>query len=73
MVIAIIFGAHLLPFCWLYDSKTYYVMSVIVSIGTLIVGLMTPPLTLACVMIVVEIIFSTVLYFEDKNHNYGKQ
>ena len=73
MVIAMIFGAHLLPFGWLYDSKAYYVMSVVVSIGALIVGLTTSPFTLACVMIVVEIIFSTVLYFEDKHQNYGKQ
>ena len=28
MVIAIIFGAHLLPFGWLYDSKVYYFMLV---------------------------------------------
>ena len=27
---------------------------------------------MACVMIVVEIIFSTILYFEDKHQNYGK-
>lgn len=73
MVIAMIFGAHLLPFGWLYDSKAYYVMSGVVSIGALIVGLMTTPFTLACVMIVVEIIFSMILYFEDKNQNYGKQ
>ena len=69
MVIAIIFGAHLLPFGWLYDSKVYYFMSGIVSIGALITGLMFSPLTLACVMIGVEIIFSILLFFEEKKRN----
>ena len=69
MVIAIIFGAHLLPFGWLYDSKVYYFMSGIVSIGALTIGLMFSPLTLACVMIGVEIIFSILLFFEEKKRN----
>ena len=69
MVIAIIFGAHLLPFGWLYDSKVYYFMSGIVSIGALIIGLMFSPFTLACIMIGVEIIFSILLFFEEKKRN----
>ena len=69
MVIAIIFGAHLLPFGWLYDSKVYYFMSGIVSIGALTIGLMFSPLTLACVMIGVEIIFSILLFLEEKKRN----
>ena len=70
MVIAIIFGAHLLPFGWLYDSKAYYIMSVVVSLEALVVGLMTSPFVLSCIMIVVEIIFSIVLYSEDKRINH---
>ncbi|MCR4765400.1 MAG: hypothetical protein K5856_04400 [Bacteroidaceae bacterium] len=67
MVIAIIFGAHLLPFGWLYSSKAYYIMSVVVSIGALVVGLLYPPIVLACVMIGVEILFSLWLRFENKS------
>ncbi len=66
MVIAIIFGAHLLPFGWLYDSKAYYAMSGIVSVGALIVGLLYSPFILACVMIIVEIVFSIILWRENK-------
>lgn len=66
MVIAMIFGAHLLPFGWLYDSKAYYMMSVLVSIGALIVGLTYSPFVLACTMIGVEIVFSLILYRENK-------
>lgn len=66
MVIAIIFGAHLLPFGWLYDSKAYYIMSVVVSIGALIVGLIYSPFVLACTMIGVELLFSLILYLENK-------
>lgn len=64
MVIAIIFGAHLLPYGWLYDSKSYYSLSVIVTILALIVGLNFKPFVLAGMMIVIEFIFSALLYFE---------
>ena len=37
MVYAMIFGAHLLPYGWLYQSKTYYVLSVIIPIMVLVV------------------------------------
>lgn len=40
MVIAMIFGAHLLPYAWLYSSKIYAIMSVIVPIVSLIIGSM---------------------------------
>lgn len=33
MVYAMVFGAHLFPYGWLYQSKTYYILSVIVPIG----------------------------------------
>jgi len=32
MVIAMIFGAHLLPYSWLYKSKSYMALSVIIPI-----------------------------------------
>lgn len=67
MSLAMVFGAHLLPFGWLYDSKVYYIMSGVITIGALVVGLIFPPHILALCMIVVGIIFCLLLYFENRN------
>ena len=47
MVYAMIFGAHLMPFSWLYQSKSYLVLSIIIPILSLILGLLFPPYVLA--------------------------
>lgn len=67
MTLAMVFGAHLLPFGWLYESKVYYAMSGFVTIGALVVGLMFPPQILALCMIAVEIIFCLLLHLENKS------
>jgi len=69
MVIAMIFGAHLLPYAWLYSSRIYGVMSVVVPISALIIGNMFEVYILAIVMVVYEIIFSLVLTMEVKQIN----
>lgn len=66
MVIAMIFGAHLLPFGWLYNSKSYMALAVIIPILSLIVGLNFENYILAIMMIIIEIVFSIMLYFENK-------
>lgn len=66
MVIAIIFGAHLMPYSWLYKSKVYLVLSVIIPISALFVGLKFEPYILAIMMIIIEILFSMLLIFENK-------
>ncbi|MEH7461620.1 hypothetical protein V7166_05780 [Bacillus thuringiensis] len=66
MVLAIIFGAHLLPFGWLYKSKAYFVMAIVVSFTSLIMGIIFSPVTVAIVMISLEILFSIWLSFEIK-------
>ncbi len=66
MVLAMIFGAHLLPYGWLYKSKSYMVLSVIIPIVVLIMGVNFPPYTVAGIMIVSEIIFSLLLIMEVK-------
>lgn len=66
MVIAMIFGAHLMPYSWLYKSKTYMVLSVIIPLFALVVGLNFPSYILAIMMIVFEIIFSVCLMLENK-------
>lgn len=66
MVIAMIFGAHLLPYGWLYKSKTYMVLAVIIPILSLLVGLKFQPYILAAMMITIEILFSLCLIYENK-------
>ena len=67
MTLAMVFGAHLLPFGWLYNSKIYYIMSGIITIGALIIGLMFPSHILALSMIGVEIIFCLLLHYENRD------
>lgn len=67
MILAIIFGAHLLPYSWLYKSKSYLALSIFIPIATLIVGVNFPPYFVAGFMIVVEICFSLLLSIEVKN------
>lgn len=66
MVYAMIFGAHLMPFSWLYQSKGYLVFSIAIPILALIVGLMYAPFVLAILMVVIEAVFSVWLYLESK-------
>ena len=68
MVYAMIFGAHLMPYSWLYQSKSYMVLSVAVPIVALIVGLVAEPYVLAAMMVGVEICFSVALMIENKNN-----
>lgn len=66
MVYAMIFGAHLLPYGWLYQSKTYYVFSTTIPILSLIIGLNFTPALLAMIMVFVESIFCISLLIENK-------
>ena len=66
MVIAMIFGAHLLPYSWLYKSKTYMIMSVLIPIASLIVGCNSTRLILALMMLIFEIIFTALLIIENR-------
>ncbi|WP_242955749.1 DUF7010 family protein [Clostridium cochlearium] len=67
MVIAIIFGAHLLPYGWLYKSKSYIVFSILIPILSLIVGVNFEPYILSMMMVVIEVLFSISLIVENKN------
>ena len=66
MVYTMIFGAHLMPYSWLYNSRSYMVLSVAIPIAALIVGLITEPWILALMMFCVEIAFSFCLVMEVK-------
>ncbi len=67
MVLAIIFGAHLMPYGWLYKSKVYFVLSVLIPVCALLVGLNYGPAILAAMMIVFEMAFCVGLMVENKN------
>lgn len=66
MVFAMVFGGHLLPFSWLYNSKSYMILSIIIPILSLIAGLNFENYILAIMMIIIEIIFSILLFIENK-------
>lgn len=67
MVIAIIFGAHLMPFSWLYKSKVYLLFSIVILFLALFIGLSFSPTILAVGMTIIEIIFCGALIIENKN------
>ena len=66
MVIAMIFGAHLMPYSWLYLSKSYFALSIIIPIMALAVGCIFPPYILAVCMVIIEVLFSVALIFENR-------
>lgn len=66
MVYAMIFGAHLMSYSWLYQSKSYMVMSIVVPILALVVGILTQPQILAAIMSGMEVAFSLALIVENK-------
>nr|WP_269205802.1 hypothetical protein [Clostridium botulinum] len=66
MVIAIIFGGHLLPYGWLYKSTSYTVLSILIPILSLAIGIKFQPYILANMMLLLEILFSISLIIENK-------
>ena len=70
MILAIIFGAHLLPYSWLYRSRVYLVLSILIPFLALIVGLNFEPAILALTMMGIEIIFSFALVWEIRKFKF---
>ncbi|MDI9482313.1 MAG: hypothetical protein QM315_03905 [Bacillota bacterium] len=66
MIIAMIFGAHLLPYGWLYKSKSYIVFAILIPVLSLIIGINFEPYVIAFMMIGIEILFSISLIFENR-------
>jgi hypothetical protein len=66
MVLAIVFGAHLMPYGWLYKSKVYFALSGIIPVCALFVGLKYEPAILAAMMIVFEAAFCIGLIIENR-------
>lgn len=66
MVYAMIFGAHLLPYGWLYQSKCYYVFSVIIPFAVLLLGLCFSAVAVAIFMLITEVVFCFCLVIENR-------
>lgn len=65
MIIAIIFGAHLLPFSWLYKSRAYLVMSIGICLVVVILGWSAKTTAfIPLFMTAAELVFSIWLSFE---------
>ncbi len=73
MVYAMVFGAHLFPFGWLYDSKAYYIFSAVIPVSVLSIGLSSSSVFVALFMVFAEIIFSLCLVFENRTRKQQKE
>ena len=66
MILAIIFGAHLLPYSWLCKSRVYLILSILIPFLALIAGLNLKPAILALIMMGIEMVFSLALIWENR-------
>lgn len=73
MVYAMIFGAHLLPYGWLYQSRAYYVFSVLIPVLVLSVGISHNAGVIAAMMILVEIILCVLLGVEVRTQKSNRK
>ena len=64
MVYAMVFGAHLLPYSWLYKSKAYQGFSIIIPILSIAIGSFFNGFVVAATMVLIEIIFVFLLCAE---------
>lgn len=65
MILAVIFGAHLLPFSWLYRSRAYLILSIVIPLAAVTVDITGgAPYVIAMIMVVVEAAFAAWLAVE---------
>lgn len=69
MVFAMVFGAHLLPYSWLYISNAYKIFSIIIPIISLISGVLFNATIVASIMCICELCFLIMLMIEVRKHN----
>ena len=72
MIFAMVFGAHLLPFSWVYESRTYLVMSILETVGALLVASLFGDAVMGVFMVVCQIITSVLLLRECRKLPDGK-
>ncbi len=69
MVYAMVFGAHLLPYSWLYISNAYKIFSIIIPIIALISGVLFNATIVASLMCICELCFLIMLVIEVRKYN----
>ena len=58
MVYAMVFGAHLLPFSWVYNCKPYVVFSILETIGAFAVGIVFGNAAIALFVVLAQILLN---------------
>ena len=71
MIYAMIFGAHLLPFSWLYQSRTYQISAIAVPGICLLLGSFFGALMVALFMLAHQVVFCILLWAEMKRKADG--
>ena len=66
MVYAMVFGAHLLPYSWVYKSNSYRIFSITIPILSLVLGNVFNGVVVAGALMIVEIVFALALKNELK-------
>ena len=66
MVYAMVFGAHLFPYSWLYKSRTYMVFAIAIPFVALILGLYFGGLVISVTLTLAELLFVVLLFRELK-------
>ncbi|WP_026181973.1 DUF7010 family protein [Alloscardovia criceti] len=72
MVFAMVFGAHLLPFSWVYKSRGYQIFSIVIPVVSLILGNLFNGFAVAGTVAVLELIFVAVLFAEMRSFDKKK-
>lgn len=66
MVHAMVFGAHLLPYSWLYRSNAYKIFAIVIPIVSLFLGNLFSGLSVAAAVTALEALFVILLFRELK-------
>lgn len=64
MLYTMVFGAHLFPYSWVYDSRAYLVISVLDTIGALIIAQIWGNIATAIFMIITQLLLCILLFTE---------
>ena len=66
MLYAMVFGAHLLPYGWVYDSKAYSFAAITETIGALIIFHLFGNVMTAAFMIIMQIVICICLAIDNR-------
>lgn len=66
MIYAIIYGAHLMPYGWLYKSKSYFIASVMIPVTALICAVYLSPASVGLLVLIVDVLFCIGLWQENR-------